>query len=53
VAIDDVGFGRSSLESLILLEPDIIKVDRRTVHGVGADDGKARVFRVASGPGDR
>jgi EAL domain-containing protein (putative c-di-GMP-specific phosphodiesterase class I) len=28
VAIDDVGFGRSSLETLILLEPDVVKIDR-------------------------
>ncbi len=35
VAIDDVGFGRSCLESLILLEPDIIKIDRKWVTGLG------------------
>ena len=33
VAIDDVGFGRSSLETLILLEPDLVKVDRKYVAG--------------------
>ena len=31
VAIDDVGFGRSCLENLVHLEPDVIKVDRRCV----------------------
>lgn len=42
LAIDDVGFGRTSLENLIVLEPEIIKVDRRLVHGVAGDAGKAR-----------
>jgi diguanylate cyclase (GGDEF)-like protein len=37
IAIDDVGFGRSSLESLIVLEPDIVKIDRRFVHGAAND----------------
>ncbi len=34
IAIDDVGFGRSCLESLIVLEPDIIKIDKRWVNGI-------------------
>lgn len=29
IAVDDVGFGNSSLESLVILQPDIIKIDRR------------------------
>jgi diguanylate cyclase (GGDEF)-like protein/PAS domain S-box-containing protein len=29
IAIDEVGFGRSSLESLILLEPAMVKIDRK------------------------
>lgn len=37
IAIDDVGFGRSSLESLIVLEPDMIKIDRSFVHGVATE----------------
>jgi diguanylate cyclase (GGDEF)-like protein/PAS domain S-box-containing protein len=37
LAIDDVGFGRSSLEALILLEPDVIKIDRHFVHGIAHD----------------
>ena len=37
VAIDDVGFGRSCLESLILLEPDIVKIDKRCITGVSKD----------------
>ena len=42
VALDDLGFGRSSLESLILLEPDLIKIDRGYVHGVSHDKAKRR-----------
>lgn len=34
VAIDDVGFGRSCLESLILLEPDVVKIDKKWVNGI-------------------
>ena len=45
VAIDDVGFGRSSLESLIILEPDIVKIDRKYVTGIAADPSKARLLK--------
>lgn len=45
VAIDDVGFGRSSLESLIILEPDIVKIDRKYVSGISADPAKARLLK--------
>lgn len=31
IAIDDLGFGKSCLESLILLEPDIVKIDKKCV----------------------
>jgi len=34
LAIDDVGFGSSSLEALILLEPDIIKLETAFLRGV-------------------
>ncbi|MCM8794372.1 MAG: diguanylate cyclase [Candidatus Omnitrophica bacterium] len=37
VALDDMGFGRSSLESLIILEPDIIKIDRSLIQGVASN----------------
>jgi diguanylate cyclase (GGDEF)-like protein len=42
LAIDDVGFGRTSLEKLIVLEPELIKIDRRLVHHVASDAVKAR-----------
>lgn len=45
VAIDDVGFGRSSLESLIILEPDIVKIDRKYVSGIAAEPSKARLLK--------
>lgn len=45
VAIDDVGFGRSSLESLIILEPDIVKIDRKYVSGIADEPTKARLLK--------
>lgn len=45
VAIDDVGFGRSCIESLIFLSPDIVKIDKRFVGGIAKDEGKARLLR--------
>jgi len=45
VAIDDVGFGRSSLESLIILEPDIVKVDRKYVSGIATEESKVRSLK--------
>ena len=42
VAIDDVGFGRSSLEALIRLEPNVVKIDRHYVHGISSDRGLRR-----------
>jgi diguanylate cyclase len=37
IAIDDLGFGRSSLEALITLSPDLVKIDRHLVTGVKHD----------------
>lgn len=37
IAIDDVGCGSSCLEGLIMLQPQVIKVDKRLVKGVAAD----------------
>lgn len=42
VGIDDVGFGRSSVEALMLLEPDIVKVDRRCIRTITTDAGDRR-----------
>ena len=55
VALDDVGFGRTSLEALILLQPDIIKVDQAFVRGIAEDDSRrgniARLVRVVEALG--
>lgn len=45
IAIDDVGFGRSCLESLILLEPNVIKIDKKCVAGVSEDRSRARSLK--------
>jgi EAL domain-containing protein (putative c-di-GMP-specific phosphodiesterase class I) len=45
VAIDDVGYGRSCLESAVLLEPDIIKIDKTFVTGVSDDPTRLRSLR--------
>jgi len=37
VAIDDVGFGNSCLEGLVMLQPQVVKIDKRMVRGLGAD----------------
>ena len=42
VAIDDVGFGQSALEHLVILEPDIIKIDRHIIIGLADDSGRRR-----------
>ena len=44
VSIDDVGFGRSCLETLIMLEPDVVKIDRCYVDGASKDPHKARLL---------
>lgn len=44
IALDNVGFGSSSLETLLLLEPDIVKIDRSMIDGVADNDGKHRVL---------
>ncbi len=45
VAIDDVGFGRSCLESLIVLQPDVIKIDKRLVNHLSHDKGQREMLR--------
>jgi EAL domain-containing protein (putative c-di-GMP-specific phosphodiesterase class I) len=42
VGIDDVGFGASSLEGLIVLEPDIIKIDQKYVTGAWKDPARTK-----------
>jgi diguanylate cyclase (GGDEF)-like protein len=52
IALDDVGFGRTCLENLLMLEPDVIKIDRRFVDNVASDAVKrtqlTRLLQVAT-----
>jgi len=49
IALDDVGFGRSSLDSLILLEPAMIKLSEGLVVGVSEDQLRFRsLVRIAA-----
>ncbi len=45
VTIRDVGFGRSSLEPLILLEPDLVALDAGCIRQVSRDAGAERSLR--------
>ncbi len=45
VAIDDVGYGRSCLESAVMLEPDLIKIDKTFVTGVSGDPSRLRSLK--------
>jgi diguanylate cyclase (GGDEF)-like protein len=45
IAIDDVGFGSSCLESLVLLKPEILKIDKRCVIGIDGDDARIEQLR--------
>jgi len=45
VAIDDVGYDISSLERLIVLEPDFIKVDRKYVNNIMQEPDKVRLLK--------
>jgi len=46
VALDDVGEGYSSLNMLIELKPDIIKIDRNIIDGIDKDKLKQSVYRA-------
>jgi diguanylate cyclase (GGDEF)-like protein len=49
VAVDDVGCGRSSLEALLVLQPDVIKIDRSYVTGaVNSADATLRLRRLVA-----
>ena len=55
IALDNVGFGRSCFERMLLLHPHIIKVHRNLVSGVGQDANVRvtfeRLLKVAEGIG--
>lgn len=37
IAVDDVGYGSTCLESLVVLRPDVVKIDKRCVIGIDRD----------------
>lgn len=45
IAFDDVGYGHSCLESLTLLEPNIIKIDKRCITGIASDPSRVRSLK--------
>ncbi|MBN2895855.1 MAG: EAL domain-containing protein [Campylobacterales bacterium] len=45
IALDDVGEGYSSLNMLIKLRPDVIKVDRAIIDGIGRDTLKQSIYK--------
>ena len=45
IALDDVGAGYSSLERIVKIKPDIIKIDRALVNGVSEEFHKREVCR--------
>jgi EAL domain-containing protein (putative c-di-GMP-specific phosphodiesterase class I) len=40
IALDDVGSGNSILETLLHLEPDVIKIDKTCIHESSRDSEK-------------
>ncbi|NBD27003.1 EAL domain-containing protein [Paenibacillus glycinis] len=48
IAIDDAGAGYSSLQSIVELKPDFIKIDRSLISGVHLDKMKAHLVQTFS-----
>lgn len=46
IALDDVGEGYSSLNMLIKLKPDIIKIDRNIIENINQDEFKQSVYKA-------
>ncbi|REK69414.1 EAL domain-containing protein [Paenibacillus paeoniae] len=46
IAIDDVGAGYSSLQSIVELRPDYLKIDRSIIHRIHRDDVKAHILHT-------
>lgn len=44
LAVDDAGAGYASLRHVVDLSPDVIKVDRALVHGIGTDPARRSLF---------
>lgn len=46
IALDDVGEGYSSLNMIIQLQPDIIKIDRNIIEGIDKNELKQSVYKA-------
>jgi EAL domain-containing protein (putative c-di-GMP-specific phosphodiesterase class I) len=53
IALDDTGAGYASLEAVMELSPDYIKVDRAFVHGIDEDPGRQELLRALRSVADR
>jgi EAL domain-containing protein (putative c-di-GMP-specific phosphodiesterase class I) len=45
IGLDDIGFGRSSFETLLTVEPDVVKIDRGAVSGLAGSPDRRRTLR--------
>lgn len=45
IALDDVGYGRSSFEAIAALDPEFVKIDRAAVSGLAVSAEKRRVLQ--------
>ncbi len=45
IAVDDIGSGYASLESIIATRPDVVKIDRHIVHGLTTDPYKRSIVK--------
>ncbi len=46
IAIDDVGAGYASLESIVNTRPDVVKIDRHIVSGIAQDTFKRSIIKL-------
>jgi len=53
IALDDTGAGYASLEAVMELSPDFIKVDRAFVHGIDQDPARQELLRALRSVADR
>ncbi len=53
IALDDVGAAYASLEAVLELTPEFIKVDRAFVKGIDEDPGRQELLRALSSVADR
>ena len=53
IALDDTGAGYASLEAVMELSPDFIKVDRAFVHGIDQDPARQELLRALRSVAER